>query len=166
MLHYVCHPTYDEIQSQLHSFFKCIGLCIIYLTSVVPQTAGLLSSSRLQDRTCQFCNFTRGSPRNSTGLKCKTQMTSSVPPRYPILWQFLSTGQNTPLKVGLMTYLHQASSVGSYHFSFAIIVLDAAVQTQHITNHIVKVPVILMVQSSLLVLKHFLVFGQNRSQHR
>ena len=32
MLHYVCQPAYDEIQSQLHSCFKCIGLCVIYLT--------------------------------------------------------------------------------------------------------------------------------------
>ena len=32
--------------------------------------------------------------------------------------------------------------------------------TQHINNHLVKVPVILMVQSSLLVFGHFFVFGQ------
>ena len=39
------------------------------------------------------------------------------------------------------------------------IVLDAAVQ--HITNHLVKVPVILMVQSSLLVFGSIDLFRQN-----
>ena len=36
------------------------------------------------------------------------------------------------------------------------VVFDAAVQTQHVTNHIVKVRVILMVQSSILVFWHCL----------
>ena len=45
------------------------------------------------------------------------------------------------------------------------LVLDAVVQTQHITNHLVKVPVILMVQSSLLVFGYFHLFRQNGSQH-
>ena len=45
------------------------------------------------------------------------------------------------------------------------VVLDAAVQTQHITNHLVKVPVILMLQSSLLLWGYFHLFRQNGSQH-
>ena len=28
----VCQLPYDEIQSQLHNYFKCIGSCVIYLT--------------------------------------------------------------------------------------------------------------------------------------
>ena len=45
------------------------------------------------------------------------------------------------------------------------VVLDAAVQTQHITYHLVKVPVILMLQSSLLLWGYFYLFRQNGSQH-
>ena len=45
------------------------------------------------------------------------------------------------------------------------VVHDAVVQTQHITNHLVKVPLILMVQSSFLVLGYFYLFRQNGSQH-
>ena len=45
------------------------------------------------------------------------------------------------------------------------VVLDAAVQMQHITNHLVKVPVILIVHSSLLVFRYFHPFRQNGSQH-
>ena len=48
------------------------------------------------------------------------------------------------------------------------VVLDSAVQTQHITNQLelVKVPVILMVQSlSFCVFGYFHLFRQNGSQH-
>ena len=55
---------------------------------------------------------------------------------------------------------HMTTGVLSKH---PILVLDAAVQTQHITNHLVKVPV--TVQSSLLVFGFFHLFRQNGSQH-
>ena len=55
------------------------------------------------------------------------------------------------------------SWVGSNHCRFAIVILDTAVQTQHLNNYIVKNPVTLMVQS-FLVFWHFLVLGQSSSQ--
>ena len=44
------------------------------------------------------------------------------------------------------------------------VVPDSAVPTQHKTNHPVKVPVILMVQSSLLLFGYFNLFRQNANQ--
>ena len=103
--------------------------------------------------------------RNSTGLKCKTHMTTCV----------LSKASNSnALAVHTLSIVphpwlkgrtHDLPSwVCSSHCRFAIDVLDAAVQTQNITNHIVKNLVLLMVQSSLFVFGHFLVFGHVRSQ--
>ena len=57
---------------------------------------------------------------------------------------------------------HMTARVLSKRF---FVVHDAVVQTQHITNHLVKVPLILMVQSSFLVLGYFYLFRQNGSQH-
>ena len=52
-----------------------------------------------------------------------------------------------------------------FRASIQFFVLDAASQTQHITNYLVKVSFILIVQSSLLVLGYFNLFRQNGSQH-
>ena len=47
------------------------------------QTAGWLSSSCLQDNTCQFHNFT--TDQQFRWLQCKTHMTTRVPSKDPIL---------------------------------------------------------------------------------
>ena len=121
--------------AKLHSCFKCMGLCIINLPH--------LGCSHIF-----FCF-----------------KTTRVPSKASNSWTFhtLSRVPNIPLKVGVHWTHDLPSWVGSYHCRFALVILDTAFQTQHITSHIVKVPVILMVQSSLLVFRHFLVLKTKSS---
>ena len=101
------------------------------------------------------------------GSKCKPDMPNSVPSKvsHSLAVCTLSIVPNTPLKAGLIIYLQEkvVTIVGLPLSSLTL--PSAAFQKQQITNHAVKGPVILMVQSSLSLFGHFLVFGQNCSQH-